>query len=478
MATVASVVATVAQLMESVSVDGSPTLSGEVAVHLGVSVAEASKSLELTESGHSVLFAVHGAATHLVESVVLDGSPSLADEVLLKSAVVVSFSSESFPVSESETSGFFSDTVLLELSGVDLGFTEEAGGTNSGSDSFINNDGLDELLGDGLGGDDWLNKFDSLLQVDGLSDGDLLHDRDVVSDFDLLSEGLGFEGIDFLHSGDRFNDFNHLLDGDVFNNLNSLGDKSGFNDFDFLSNDSGFNNLNSLSDGDSLSVLDLLKNLCGLKDLDVLKAGSGFYDINFLHESSGFDDLLLFSEQVSFRDGSSSNDFSLNNGGLLNDNRLLNDGFSGKMSLFVDNRSALNQILVVTVSLGAHRVTENSFQQDLTSRLVLVGQGVPSAGLTAGLELSQVNEEAANVVITRESVLVHKLNNNLGLVTNGDGNSISPVGVLASLLADLSLEDAITDDESAVGAHLTDQVSVVGKVGFNRSESNGAGHRK
>jgi len=387
--------------------------------------------------------------------------------------VSVTFSSESFPFSESEESAFFSDSVLDEFSGVDFTFTEETGRSDGGGDLFINNDGLNQFLSDGLGSDYWLNEFNSLLQVDGFSDSDLLLDGDVVSDFDLLGESLGFEGLDFLHSGNRFNDFNLLHDGDVFNDLNSLGDKSRFNDFDFLHNNFGFANFDLLGDGDSLSVLDFLDDLGGFKNFDVFKSGSSFNDINFLHESSGFNNLLLFSEDVSVVNGGSlvDNDFLFNNNGLFNDS----DVFS--FHDIAGRNDGLFETGLVEARVTESEISgEGGFHQDLTSRLVLVGQRIPSAGLTARLELIQVKKEAADVIITGETVLVHKFNNDLGLSTNGDGNSVIPVGVLATLLADLSLEDAVTNDESAIRVHLTDQIGVVGKVSFNRSEGNSARH--
>jgi len=98
--------------------------------------------------------------------------------------------------------------------------------------------------------------------------------------------------------------------------------------------------------------------------------------------------------------------------------------------------------------------------------------------LTTSLEFVQVDHEATDVVITGESVLVHNFNNNLGLVAVGNGNSVIPDGVLTTVLADLSSEDVVTNDESAVGVHLTNDVGVVGKVGFNRLESDSAGHSK
>jgi len=80
------------------------------------------------------------------------------------------------------------------------------------------------------------------------------------------------------------------------------------------------------------------------------------------------------------------------------------------------------------------------------------------------------------VVILGESVLVHDFDDDFTGISVGDGNSFIPGRVLTTLLADLALEDGVTDDESAVRVHLTDDVGVVGKVGFDRSESDSSGH--
>jgi len=102
------------EFVESIVLDGSPTLSGEVVIELRVVVTLVSKSSPFTESGHSVLIieavlaelvtTVVVVVTEFVESVVLGGSPTLSGEVAIKLRVSVTFSSESFPFSESEES--------------------------------------------------------------------------------------------------------------------------------------------------------------------------------------------------------------------------------------------------------------------------------------------------------------------------------------------------------------------------------------
>jgi len=427
------------------------------------------------------------------ETVLVDGTPTLSSEVLVKSSIIVTFTSESSPFTESHHSVLVGDVESLEFSNVDFAFSNDGSRSDAGGDGSVNNDGFHHLLSDGLGGDHWFNELDSLLEVDGFSDSDLLLDGDVVSDFDLLGEGLGFEGLDFLDSGNRLNDLNSLHDGDVLDDLDGLGDKSGFHNFDFLHDNSGFNDFDLLGDGDSLSVLDISEDLGGFQDFDGFEVSSSLNDVDFLQEGSGFNELLLFSEDLSLGNSDGdffSDDFLFNDDGVFN-----NDFFSNNTSLSLGDGSVINEAsvegasLIVTSSSEASlfetsgtvasaetRSGEGGFQEDLTSGLVLVGQRVPSAGLATLLELVQVKKEAADVVVTGESVLVHDLDDDLALVAKGNGDGVIPVGVLATLLADLALEDAITNDESTVGVHLSEQVGVVGEVGLNGSESDGAGH--
>jgi len=241
------------------------------------------------------------ALAELSEVVLGNRTPTLSGEVFFKSLVVVTSLSESGPFVVSVETFLLVETKLGEvLDDVDVSFTDQSGRADRGGDLSVNNDGLDHLLSDSLGGDYWFHELDSLLEVDGFSDSDSLLDGDVFSDFDLLSEGLGFEGLDFFESSDVFNDFDLLHDGDVFDNLDGLSDESGFDNFDFLHDDLGFVDFDGLGDGDGLSVLNVLHDLGGFHNFDGFLVSSGFNDINFLDEGLVFDNLLLFSEYVSF----------------------------------------------------------------------------------------------------------------------------------------------------------------------------------
>ena len=80
------------------------------------------------------------------------------------------------------------------------------------------------------------------------------------------------------------------------------------------------------------------------------------------------------------------------------------------------------------------------------------------------------------MIILGDLVLVHQFDQNLGLIVVRNSDDVVLVRVLATALADFTVDSLFTDDESAVRVHLCEDVGVVGKISFNRSENNRSGH--
>ena len=118
----------------------------------------------------------------------------------------------------------------------------------------------------------------------------------------------------------------------------------------------------------------------------------------------------------------------------------------------------------------------NDFKQDFTSWLLLVEKRIPLSRNASVVDRVKVNLTNSDDFIRTEGILVLELNVADGLVVSFESDSVVPLRVLATGIADLTLDLSVTNEELAVRVHLAEDVGVVGKLSFNRLDNENAGH--